>query len=70
MRRQLLSPPWGHSPAPGQAYLPPLASGVRLSSVTTCGRRGRRCRSPSASVMVLRRRSAPRSDHLPPGARK
>ena len=70
MRHQLLSPPWGHGPAPGPAYLPPLASGVRLSSVTTCGRRGRRCLSPSASVMVLKRRSAPRADHLQPRARK
>lgn len=39
-------------PSPGSAYLPSLASGAWPSSVTTCGRRGRRCRSPSASFIL------------------
>lgn len=49
-----------HSSRPGSsarsgspAYLPSLASGAwPSSSVTTCSRRGRRCRTPSASLMV------------------
>lgn len=43
--------PWD-DPSPGPAYLPSLTSGTWPSSVTTCGRRGRRCRSPSASLIL------------------
>lgn len=43
--------PWD-DPSPGLAYLPSLTSGIWPSSVTTCGRSGRRCRSPSASLIL------------------
>lgn len=39
-------------PSPAPAYLPSLTSGAWPSSVTTCGRGGRRCRSPSASLIL------------------
>lgn len=66
MKRVLVHREDGPSPAP--AYLPSLTSGAWPSSVTTCGRGGRRCRSPSASLIVqvhhglhrLRRRRAAR----------
>lgn len=38
-------------PSPAPAYLPSLTSGAWPSSVTTCGRGGRRCRSPFASLI-------------------
>lgn len=66
-RGRCLCPPGQRSPGPGPAsalqpqchggrpgrgtHLPSLASCARLSSVMTCGRSARRCRSPSASFI-------------------
>lgn len=69
-RLQSLAPrraPDRRPPPPGPAYLPSLASGAGPSSVTTWGRKGRRCRSPSASLILrpqhwLAHRHGPRSE--------
>lgn len=52
-------------PTPSQPHLPSLASCAGLSSVMTCGRSGRRCRSPSASFILPGPSPRPRPRPLP-----